>query len=268
MAIKGKKRKGGSGRPKPSAPRRQPVQRKPPLMARKATIVSLAAVVALIAGFFLGRAAGGSTSSTDVTPEGVQKLVGLAQKVDPILSPLGNGVPPTTAGGASSFSLFPPLVDSLHRFKVGDMSSAKFRRIAIGTADQAKGASDDLNALDITSVQVGQPTRVVDDISVAKYNMSQALLLYQQLAALLSDSLNVNRPVQETVVARALSLQGTADSIFQRGYSAYLDALALGGTGSTTLPSPAPQATISVAPPGPLPSNMPSIVLPSNLQTP
>jgi len=259
MAIKGKKKKSGSGKTRTTAPRRPIVERRPAFLARRSVLATALAVAFLAAGFGIGwglKDGGTSTTEapTQVTTEGTQHIAEFRSKVDPILSPLGSTSVPTASGSAPSFSLFPGFSSAVEQLKSGTLSAAKFGIPAQGAAQQAKAAAQSLAGIKVSDYTKGVPTRIADEMYIARGNMSQAMDLLGKTIGLFTVAASMPAADRKVVVARTSQVLQSADQTFQLGYAAYAEVLGAARLTSATVPKASPSLPSQQAPKSRVPS--------------
>jgi len=191
----------------------------------------------------------------EVSDAGRTSLETFRDEVDKVLGEIGTP-PASTEGDQKFFEMLPEFRDALTGNAAGTVSDTELigqARIAQKTAAQA---ADDLDAIQISVLTQGQPTRVMDEMYVARNNLTLSLRQYEEIAKTVEQMTKWERSQRKAILPRVLAWQGQADELLQSGYGAYLAALERGNVVSAMAPpSPAPSS--------PVPDATPSFQLPS-----
>ena len=216
-------------------------------------------MIAGLIGFGVGmltvKLTAGPVPLIEVTDAGRKSLETFRDEVDKVLVEIGT--PPSGAQGDQKFfHLLPEFRDALTGNSAGTVSDTQLvgqARVAQKTAAQA---ADALDAIQISVLTQGQPTRVMDEMYVARNNLTLSLRQYEEIAKTVEQMTEWERSQRKAILPRVLAWQGQADELLQSGYSAYLAALERGNVVSSMAPpSPAPSS--------PAPGATPSFQLPS-----
>ena len=230
MAIKGKrkpKRRAVTTGPKPVY-----VPPKKPLLARRGfwitvgVLVLAGAAAGLVAGFAIKR----SNDRKHDEREIVQRF---GSRIDATLQGVGQSLGP-------SFQAFPTLSQDIGRFKSGDLKPSDALSTAKTTADQASTAYDELQTIPVATMVDGHSA--LDDLKDAQFELSDAMQIYQQVAASLKLSAQATGADRTRLVTHTEGLLTVATNTFSTGYAKLTNLRSHYGI-STAPPVPAPAPT-------------------------
>lgn len=224
MAIKGKGKT--RGRQPARAPRRAPVEVKPPLLLRRWVQVSLAFVAGLLVMMLVVWVTNGlreqraddeaATQASDQRAAG-QKWKSEVEAALGRLAPLSPGAPP---------ALFAELTTSISSLQEGDVPDEAKATIKAAQAD-AKLAIDPLEKYDLaaqirdTGMDGGQVAWFLN----SQTRIVQALKLYEQAAVSASLAIAAPEDQREALADSAAAVRDRAEEIFQDGWADYQNAL-------------------------------------------
>jgi hypothetical protein len=225
MAIKGKGKT--RGRQPARAPRRAPVQVKPPLFVRRRVQVSLAfvaGVVLMIGVVWITNGLRSQRAADDAAAEAsAQRAVGQKWKsqVEGALGKVGTsspGVPPV---------LFAAVSDAITSLQKGHDPGVGATAFEDARAN-AKLAIDPLESYDLVGQVAGKGMSKgqADWFLNSKTRFVESLQLYRQAAALASLAANASGEERTTLADRAADVEATAAEILQDGWQDYTNALA------------------------------------------
>jgi hypothetical protein len=234
MAIKGKSRPKGGGKPVTRGPKPTYVPVKKPLLARRGLWIGVVSVVvvASIAGIWYGIA---RQRSKDREAALAQKLRVAATKyqgqIEPILQPIGQTQAPT------GFVAFADFSDALKAFADGSGNADALTTAASSAADQAKTAGAALGKVDAVAIVSGKgfDENFVLYLVNSKERMAEGLDLYRTAALLAQDAASATAQDAQELAARAKDVLGTAQKVFGEGYQDYIQARLKAGTFSPSI---------------------------------
>ncbi|HEY7659431.1 MAG TPA: hypothetical protein VIC58_02405 [Actinomycetota bacterium] len=226
MAIKGKS-KTRSTKPVTRGPKPAYVPVRTPLLARRGFWIGVACalgvllVAGLVVGFVLQRNADEQDELEQRMRTAVTELQG---QVEPILGAIGQPVPP------AAFQAFPELATAVTDLQnEGEGNPVDVDEI-ISTADDASAsaveAAEALGDIDEAEIVRGQgfSEAFVLNVIDAKGNMLRGVQLYEQTATLLSQAAQAEGSQRADLLEITSNLLSSADEVFARGYSDYLNA--------------------------------------------
>ena len=225
MAIKGKGKT--RGRQPARAPRRAPVQIKPPLFVRRRIQVSLAfvaGVVLMIGVVWITNGLRTQRADDDAAAEAsAQRAVGQKWKsqVEGALGKVGTlspGVPPV---------LFAAVSDAITSLQKGHDPEVGATALEDARAN-AKLAIDPLESYDLVGqvAGTGMSKGQADWFLNSKTRFVESLQLYRQVAALASLAADASGEERTALADRAADVEATAAQILQDGWQDYTNALA------------------------------------------
>lgn len=218
------------------------------------------AILGFGAGILTARLTAGPVPLIEVTDAGRANLETFRDEVDKVLGEIGT--PPSGTGAEQKFfQMLPDFRDALTGNAAGTVSDTQLIGQARAAQETAKRAADELDAIQISILTQGQPTRVMDEMYVARNNLTLSLRQYDEIAKTVEQMTSWAPSQRRPMLPRVLAWQGQADELLQSGYQAYLAALQRGNVVSAMAPpSPAP----SSPEPGATPSfQLPSFVIPT-----
>lgn len=237
--------KGSSKKPKAkiksSAPHPSSGRRSKPSRDRRWWIsLGVCALLSFVAGAIAADLTSAPTPLIEVSAKGRENLVTFRNEVDKVLAQVGTK-PTGTEGIASGFQMLPEFKKAVAATDSGGASDQQVIQQAELAQQAAKKAADDLDLVQIAVLSQGQPTRVMDEMYVARNNIRLALKQYEEIAKTIQRILELPEGEREDLIHRVLGWQGQADELLQVGYRSYLSALGAGGVPSEMAPpSPAP----------------------------
>jgi hypothetical protein len=225
MAIKGKGKT--RGRQPTRAPRRAPVEVKPPLFLRRPVQLSMALIAGFLVMMLLVWVTNGlrqQRADKKTTTEASQQRAA-AEKWKA-----------TVEGALGTLGTLSPGKDPVLLSQIGAMITAlqkgdapKDAEATLQTArDQAKSSVDSLDAYGLaddirgTGMSDGQ----ADWFLNSQNRIVQALELYRESAAVAALAINATEADAKAIAARALDIQTSAGAILNDGWSDYQNALA------------------------------------------
>lgn len=237
MAIKGKSKTKGGGKAPARGPKPSYVPVRKPLLQRRAFWVPALVVLALatVAGLWYGFAKQRTADREDALAQQLaDATTAYQQQIDPILTPLGQPVPP------SDFEVFPEFTAALAGFLDGSTEAAALENAASGTADQAAEAATRLEAIDGVGFVAGKGFDEVTVLYVvnSQARLTQATQLYAQAAGLAKDAATASRKQAGALAERASALADLAKGIFDDGYRDFVELQVRAGTYQPQVPTP------------------------------
>jgi len=227
MAIKGK----GKTRTRQvaRAPRRGPVEVKPPFLLRRwvqvvGACVAGALIVMLVIWVTNGLRA--DRAKSDATAQaGAQRAAGLKWKTE-VEQQIGNAGGTVTPGSPAPPTVFVPVSDAITGIQKGQAPSGAGDALK-KAQDQAKAASHALTtfALSDTVRSKGFDVGTVNYFLNSQQLMAQSFELYRQAAAIAAVALDAQGAQQKLLAKHAADLKASADQLFQQGWSDYQQAL-------------------------------------------
>jgi hypothetical protein len=235
MAIKGKGKT--KSRPPARAPRREPVEVKPPFFLRRRVQVIgafLAGIVVVVLGTWVTN--GLRQQSTDKQAQAdasKQRSAGLAWQstVEPAIGGIGTispGAPPTILPTVGT------TIASLQKGKVPPDAGKTLQQ----AQDDAKGAIDPIKKVKLAD-QVRDKGFTVAEVNYflnSQTRLVEALELYSRAAAVAAIAADASGDTQTSLADEAASIQATADQILQEGWTDYQNALFASGISQTPVP--------------------------------
>ena len=239
MAIKGKSKPKGGARPVTRGPRPAYVPVRKPLVQRRSFWYSILAVVLLASaiGIWYGLAKQRESDREDELAASLRKAATeYQQRVDPILAAVGAPVPP------SGFDTFPDLEAALNSLLDGQSETADLDEVASATAETAKGAVGDLEAIEAAQIVAGKgfQQHVVLYVINSRSRMVQGLRLYEQAALLATDAAAAKGDGIVELATRAKELVSLARGIFADGYQDFIEVQFRAGIYAPTVTTGAP----------------------------
>jgi hypothetical protein len=225
MAIKGKGKT--KGRPPVRAPRRAPVEVKPPLFLRRRVQVSAAFIAGLLV--MVGviwvtngvRQQGANDDTATEASEQRKAAQAWKSQVEGALGQVGTlspGAPPV---------LFPTVTGAITSLQKGDGPKSMATTLKDARAN-AKLAIDPLDAYDLVG-QIGgkgMSTGQTDWFLNSQTRFVQSLQLYEQAASLATLAFDASGDHRTTLADRAATLAASAAEVLQDGWRDYQNALA------------------------------------------
>jgi hypothetical protein len=224
MAIKGKGKT--RGRQPARAPRRAPVEVKPPLFLRRWVQVSLAFVAGFLVMVLVVWVTNGlrqqradddaATQASDQRAAG-QKWKSEVEAALGKLAPLSPGAPPV---------IFAELTTTISSLQKGDVPDDATTTIRAAQAD-GKLAIDPLEKYDLSAQirDIGMDGGQVSWFLNSQTRFVQALKLYEQAAASASLALAAPEDDREALADGAAAIRDRAEEILQDGWTDYQNAL-------------------------------------------
>ena len=239
MAIKGKSKPKGGAKPVTRGPRPTYVPVHTPFMRRRSfwfTVLGVVVVASAI-GIWYGIAQQRQADREEALAKSLRDAATeYQQHVDPIVTSIGTPVAPS---GIDTFPEFETAVSSLAD---GQGDPADLRSIAKATAEAAKSAAENLDAIKEVELVAGKgfQEHAVLYVINAKSRMVQGLRLYEQ-AALLSETAAAATGNDATELAkRASQIVKLAKDVFADGYQDYVEFQFLAGIFQPTVATGAP----------------------------
>ena len=239
MAIKGKSKgrtaKAVTRGPKPVY---QPVKK--PLLAKRefwlviGTILGVALVVGLVAGFIIER---NSTEQDDLEQRMRAAVNTYRGELEPILTTIGQARAPS---GFDAFTEFGTAVADLEaETPQARVDSKALEQTAADTLASAKTALEALQEIDETALIKGKGFS--EDFVVylinSKGNLVRAMVLYREAAQMLELAAGAEGARAELAV-RTQGILNVANEIFARGYADYVEAQTKAGVFTPSAPVP------------------------------
>ena len=228
MAIKGKSKPKGGAKPVTRGPRPTYVPVHTPLMRRRSFWYMVLGVVVLASaiGVWYGLEQQRQTDRDEALAKSLRDVATqYQQQVDPIVTSIGTPVAP------SGIDVFPEFGTAVSSIADGQGDPANLEPIARATAEAAKSAAEDLDAIKAVELVAGKgfQQHAVLYVINSKSRMVQALKLYEQ-AALLSETAATATGDHATELAkRASQIVTLAQGIFGDGYQDYVEFQFLAG---------------------------------------
>jgi len=239
MAIKGKSKPKGGAKPVTRGPRPTYVPVHTPLMRRRSFWYTVLGVVVLASaiGIWYGLAQQREADREEALARSLRDAATeYRQQVDPIVTSIGTPVAP------SGIDVFPEFATAVSSIADGEGESADLEPLARATAEAAKSAAEDLDAIKAVELVAGKgfQEHAVLYVINSKSRMVQALKLYEQ-AALLSETAAAATGDDATELAkRASQLVTLAQGIFGDGYQDYVEFQFLAGIFQPTVATGTP----------------------------
>ncbi len=236
MAIKGKSRPKGGGKPVTRGPKPSYTPVRQPLLGRRSFWIGTAVVggVLAVAGLWYGLARE-RTNAREQDLKDALRTAGSAyqSKVDPILAPVGQAQPP------SGFLVFTAFSDAMGAFKNGKGDPGALSAAAADAAGRAKKAADALDKVDAVAIvrDKGLDKDFVLYVINSKARMVEGLRLYHLAASLAQDAMKASGAEQEELLARAQDALDLAGTVFGEGYDDYVQARLQAGVFQPTVPT-------------------------------
>jgi hypothetical protein len=240
MAIKGKS-KGRTAKAVTRGPRPvyQPVKK--PLLAKRefwlviGTILGVALVVGLVAGFIIER---NSTEQDDLEQRMRAAVNTYRGELEPILTTIGQARAPS---GFDAFTEFGTAVADLEaETPQAPVDSKALEQTAADTLVSAKTALEALQEIDETALIKGKGFS--EDFVVylinSKGNLVRAMVLYREAAHLLELAAGAEGAQRAELAARTRGILDVANETFARGYADYVEAQTKAGVFTPSAPVP------------------------------
>lgn len=240
MAIKGKSRSRGAKTvargPKPVyVPVRTPLLRRRGLWISVVSVLVTAAVAGLIAGFVRQAATDREEDEIGRMTEAVSRY---RDRIEPILTPLGAPQPPT---GFDAFAQMPTALTTLEEGDPDEEALAAAATIAEDTAAAAAEAAAQFEAITPTDFIRGEgfPTHFALYLIDARNDFLSSLQLYRESARLVALAVETeDAEARELITVRARGVHDTADELFARAYTDYVEAQATAESFEPTFGAP------------------------------
>jgi len=227
MAIKGRS-KPRSRKVVTPGPRPAYVPVKKPLLARRGVQIAILAVVA--AGAAAGIWYGIAKERTEDRARQLEQrkrtaAVTFQGKVEAAIVGVGQPAPP------SGFSAFPALAADLDGLAAGDVKPEAAAEAAKGVRTTARGAWQALDEIDLTEMVAGKgfDLSLVNYFFNAREKMADALKLYERVAVMVEQAANASGAERADVLDSAKGITDVAASLFNSGYSDYVQVQFEGG---------------------------------------
>jgi len=227
MAIKGRS-KPRSRKVVTPGPRPAYVPVKKPLLARRGVQIAILAVVAVgaAAGIWYGIA----KERTEDRARHLQQrkrtaAVTFQGKIEAAIVGVGQPAPP------SGFSAFPALTADVEGLSNGDVKPEAAAEAAKGVRTTARGAWQALDEIDLTEMVAGKgfDLSLVNYFFNAREKMADALKLYERVAVMVEQAANASGAERADVLDSAKGITDVAASLFNSGYSDYVQVQFEGG---------------------------------------
>jgi len=240
MAIKGKSKgrtaKAVTRGPKPVY---QPVKK--PLLAKHefwlviGTILGVALVVGLVAGFIIER---NSTEQDDLEQRMRAAVNTYRGELEPILTTIGQARAPS---GFDAFTEFGTAVADLEaETPQAPVDSDALEQMAADTLASAKTALEAMQAIDETALvrAKGFSEDFVVSLISSKENLVRGMVLYREAAQLLDLAVGAEGAQRAELAARTRAILNTANEVFASGYTDYVEAQTKAGVFTPSAPVP------------------------------
>ncbi|HEX9717873.1 MAG TPA: hypothetical protein VGA93_08020 [Actinomycetota bacterium] len=227
MAIKGRS-KPRSRKVVTPGPRPAYVPVKKPLLARRGVRIAILAVVAVgaAAGIWYGIAKERSEErARELQQRKRTAAVTFQGKIEAAIVGVGQPAPP------SGFSAFPALTADVEGLSNGDVKPEAAAEAAKGVRTTARGAWQALDEIDLTEMVAGKgfDLSLVNYFFNAREKMADALKLYERVAVMVEQAANASGAERADVLDSAKGITDVAASLFNSGYSDYVQVQFEGG---------------------------------------
>ncbi len=234
MAIKGKGKT--KGRQPARAPRRTPVEVKPPFFQRRRVQIVLAFVVGFLLMMFAVWVTNGlrqnkadTQAKSDASKQRAATLA-WQSTVETAIGKIGTvtaGAPPT---------ILPDVGTTISAISKGKPPAGAAKTLKKSQSD-AQTAIDSIQKVSLAD-QLRNKGFSVGEVNYflnSQTRIVEALQLYSRAAAVAILALDANGDAQSSLAKEAAAIQATADQILQEGWSDYQQALYAGGIAQTPL---------------------------------
>lgn len=247
MAIKGKSRSKAKGKQVSRAPRREPVHVKPPFFTRRWVQITIAAVggaVVVLLAFWVIRGIH-ADRATSASQADAAKRVAAARKWETVLggalTPIATqgqtGAPPTL------FVNLGPVVASLAGGKAPKGATTTIKQVSDGVTTATGALAKSTVAA--TLQNQGFTAAQINSFIAAQDLIDQSLTLFGKTADSAKLALSAKGTTMKQLAGAALAEQESATALFQKGWSAFVEALleagvngASGSSAGAGAPSP------------------------------
>lgn len=234
MAIKGKARSRG-GKAVSRGPKPVYVPVKTPLIRRRGLWIALAVIVGVgsVAGIGYGLAKERTNQrEKDLSQHLATQMSVYQAKVDPLLAGVGTQAPP------QPFQALPELGTALDDLGGKSPNAKADAASAKSAGGKAKEAADGFEQVQVTSIVGGKgfDESFVNYAINSKARMTEGLRLYQQVAAMIEQGVQLSGDQRTTLLATAKAVLDQANTIFGEGYNDYIQAQTIAGTFTPTIP--------------------------------
>lgn len=238
MAIKGKSKSKGGSRAVTRGPKPTYVPVRRPLLLRRSFWISAGSVLLVLAvlGIWYGVAKERAQArEAELARRLRNSALELQARVDPIITPLGNPVPP------SAFEAFPDLKGALGDAAGGKGDPSALADLARSAAGVAGKAADDLEKVDAAAIvgNKGFDAAFVLNAINARLRMVQGLRLFRQAALLAVGAAGERGDRAAELTARAKDVFDLATQVFGDGYHDYVEVQLAAGIFQPIPPAPA-----------------------------
>lgn len=227
VAIKGK----GKTRTRPvaRAPRREPVEVKPPLLMRRWIQVTLAAIAGALVVVLVVWVTNGlrtDRAKSDASAKAAaQRAAGLKWKgtIEQQITSAGGSI---ASGTPTAPTLFGPVGDAITAMQKGKPAAGASTAVKKAQeAAKSAGAALTSFALSDTVRNKGFDVATVNYFLDSQKLTAQSFELYRQAASLAALALDAKGAQQQALAKHAADLKASADQLFQQGWSDYQQAL-------------------------------------------
>lgn len=231
MAIKGRS-KPRSRKVVTPGPRPAYVPVKKPLLARRGVQIAILAVVAIgaAAGIWYGIAKERTEERNQQRAREVQQrkrtaAVTFQGRVEAAIVGVGQPAPPT------GFTAFPALTADVEGLATGDVKPDAAAEAAKGVRTTARGAWQALGEIDLTEIVAdkGFDVSLVNYFFNAREKMVDALKLYERAAIMVRQAADATETERADLLDSAGGIMDVAASLFNSGYSDYVQIQFEGG---------------------------------------
>ena len=231
MAIKGRS-KPRSRKVVTPGPRPAYVPVKKPLLARRGVQIAILAVVAIgaAAGIWYGIAKERTEERSQQRAREVQQrkrtaAVTFQGRVEAAIVGVGQPAPPT------GFTAFPALTADVEGLATGDVKPDAAAEAAKGVRTTARGAWQALGEIDLTEIVAdkGFDVSLVNYFFNAREKMVDALKLYERAAIMVRQAADATETERADLLDSAGGIMDVAASLFNSGYSDYVQIQFEGG---------------------------------------
>jgi hypothetical protein len=199
--------------------------------------IALACILGFAGGLLFARMTAGPVPLTEVSDVGRAKLMAFRDQMGRVLEQIGTR-PVGPEGQASRLQTLPSFREALASMADGTGSDAEIVAEARRTAEEVGTALDDLKGVDVEGLSVGQPTRIMDEMFVARNDLQFALIQYGEVAKTAQRVARLDPEATRVIAPGLQAWQSQADLILQDGYHAFLAALEAAEVSSKSEASP------------------------------